>query len=359
MKSPHKVRLGFLGAGWWATANHMPLLAQRDDVELTAVCRLGKSELEQVKERFGFRFATESAEELVRHPGLDAVVVTSPHTLHHEHARLALEQGLHVMCEKPFCTRAADARELVRLARAKDLHLLVPYGWHYKPFIRHAKKWLAEGLLGEVQFALCHMASPIRTLLQGGRFQVEGNSGQAGGVLFEPDPKTWADPTVAGGGYGQAQLSHSTGMLCWLTGLVPETVYALMASPDSRVDLYDALSVKFAGGAIGTVSGAGTVPPVGKAEFQVDLRLFGSEGMLLLDCERTRCELRRHDGRCETMDLAADAGAYTCEGPPNNFIDLVLGKTTENLSPGESAMRSVMLIDAAYRSVVSGQVEKC
>src|SRR5205807_7905591 len=131
------------------------------------------------------------------------------------------------------------------------------------------------------QYVLCHMASPIRGLLRGQGFDAERNSGQSGGVMFQPDPKTWADPVVAGGGYGHAQLSHSTGMLCWLTALVPETVYALMSAPGSKVDLYDALSVKFSGGAIGTVSAAGTVPPIGKAEFQVDLRLFGSEVMLL------------------------------------------------------------------------------
>src|SRR5262245_29787151 len=130
-----KARLGFIGAGWWATANHMPLLARRDDVEMSAVCRLGKAELKRVQETFGFRFATESAEELVSQRDLDAVVVTSPHTLHHEHARLALERGLHVLCEKPMCTRADHARELARLAKEKGLHLLVPYGWHYKPFV--------------------------------------------------------------------------------------------------------------------------------------------------------------------------------------------------------------------------------
>src|SRR5439155_21699458 len=97
MAKTKKVRLGFIGAGWWATANYMPLLAARDDVELVAVCRLGADELRKVKDRFGFAFATESAEELVRHPGLDGVVVASPHTLHHQHARLALTPGLHLM----------------------------------------------------------------------------------------------------------------------------------------------------------------------------------------------------------------------------------------------------------------------
>lgn len=357
MSSPTKVHLGFIGAGWWATANHMPILAQRDDVELTAVCRLGQAELQQVKEKFCFRFATESAAELVRQPGLDAVIVTSPHTLHHEHSLLALQQSLHVMCEKPMCTRADQARELVRLAKEKNRHLLVPYGWHYKPFTQKAKEWLDQGRIGKIEYVLCHMASPIRELLRGGGLAVE-TSGQAGEVLFAPDPKTWADPAIAGGGYGHAQLSHSTGMLFWLTGLAPESAYALMSATGGRVDLYDAISVRFAGGAIGTVSGAGTVPPTGAAQYQVDLRIFGSEGMLLLDMERARLELRRHDGASDRVELAADAGNYTCDGPPHNFVDLVLGKTAINYAPGEAAMRSVELLDAAYRSALSGRVEQ-
>ena len=86
--------------------------------------------------------------------------------------------------------------------------------------------------------------------------------------------------------------------------------------------------------------------------------LTAAEGMLLLDCERARLELRRHDGRREHLDLAPDAGSYSCEGPPHNFVDLVLGKTAVNGSPGEAAMRSVVLLDAAYRSAVSGQAER-
>src|SRR6516225_2520922 len=122
--TPSKVRLGFLGAGWWATANHMPLLAQRDDVEFVGVCRLGAAELARVKEAFGFHFATEDAQALVERPDLDAIIVTSPHTLHHAHAKLALERGLHVLCEKPMCTTGSEARELVRLARQKNVHLV-------------------------------------------------------------------------------------------------------------------------------------------------------------------------------------------------------------------------------------------
>ena len=63
--NPKKARIGFIGAGWWACSNHMPVLAKRPDVELTAVCRLGEEKLNIVKEAFGFRYATQDYRRLL------------------------------------------------------------------------------------------------------------------------------------------------------------------------------------------------------------------------------------------------------------------------------------------------------
>ncbi len=351
-----KARFGFIGAGWWATANHIPVMAARPDVDLVAVCRLGAAELARVKNQFGFQFATEDYRALLAHCELDAVVVTSPHTLHFEHARAALEAGCHVMVEKPMCTRADDARELVRIAREKQRHLLVPYGWHFKPFVQEAKRRLDAGAVGRVEYVLCHMASPIRSLLTGHGLRTGRAAGFAGEELFQPEAPTWADPTIAGGGYGHAQISHSSGMMFWLTGLAARDVFAMMTAPAAPVELYDAITVRFDGGAIGSISGAGTVPEP-QARYQVDLRIFGDDGCLLLDCERARMQIRRHDGDHYTAPLTLDAGVYSCDGPPNNFVDLVLGRTDVNWAPGDAAMRSVELLDAAYRSATSGRLE--
>jgi len=351
-----KVRLGVIGAGWWATSNHLPLLAARDDVEFVGVCRKGADELALIRERFGFAFATEDAAELLERCELDAVIVASPHTIHYEHARAALERGLHVMVEKPMTTRTDHARELVRLADERNLHLLVPYGWHHKPFIQEAKRLLDGHCLGELQYVLCHMASPIGALLRGEPKQLDRIGGQAGESLFAPEPATWADPVIAGGGYGHAQLTHATGMLFWLTPLHAQSVFARMSAPDARVELYDAMTVNFTNGALGAVSGAGTMPRTG-LPYQVDLRLFGANGMLLLDTERARLELHTHDGKQHIAEVDPASGGYECAGPPHNFIDLIVGKTEINHSPGEAALRSVELLDAAYRSAATGQVE--
>ena len=59
MTNSNKAKVGVIGAGWWATTNHLPVLEKRDDIELISVCRKGKTELAQVAERFGFQHATE------------------------------------------------------------------------------------------------------------------------------------------------------------------------------------------------------------------------------------------------------------------------------------------------------------
>lgn len=342
------VRLGFIGAGWWATSNHMPILAARDDVEMAAVCRLGREELRHVRDRFGFAYATEDYLDLLDQP-LDAVVVATPHARHYEHAKAALERGLHVMVEKPMAIKADDAWDLVETARQRNLRLLVPYGWNYAPFVQDAKRLLDEGGIGAIEFAGLTMASPIRRLLAG-RETPHGD-----GDMFRPDSATWADPAVAGGGYGPAQLSHGTGLLFYLTPLRARQVFAFMSGPGSEVELHDAISVRYASGAIGTVAGSAGIP--GRHKFQLDVRLFGSEGMLLIDVERERLELRRDDGRVHNPPVPSGAGDYMCEGPPNRFVDLILGRASDNPSAGEIAARSVELLDAAARSAASGRVE--
>lgn len=354
MPESRKPRIGFIGAGWWATTNHMPVFAARDDVEMAAVCRLGADELQQVKAKFGFETATQDYNELLDME-LDAVVVTSPHSLHHEHALAALKRGLHVMCEKPLTTNAAHSRELVDEANRQGVQLLVPYGWHYAPFIQEAKRRMDDGAVGNIEFVMCHMASPVRNLLEGKRFLSDG--GGEGEVMFEPDAATWADPKVAGGGYALAQMSHSAGMAFWLTKLQAKSVMAMTSAPTSKVELYDAFAVEFTSGAVGSFSGAGNMPE--DTGFQVDVRIFGSEGVMSIDCDRARLAVQRHDGDHFEMELSAYDGEYRGGGPPNNFADILTGKTDTNYAPGWAGAAAIEMIDAAYRSAKSGQRELC
>jgi predicted dehydrogenase len=169
-------------------------------------------------------------------------------------------------------------------------------------------------------------------------------------TIAAPDPRTWQAPEQ-GGGYAHGQITHSSGLMFWLTGLRATEVSCRMTRPNAAVDMYDAASVVFDNGAMGAVSGAATLPDGSK--FQVDVRIFGDEGVLLLDVERERVEVRRHDGKNINLAIPAGAGAYDCDVPPNRFVELIQGHGS-NDSPGEVAACSVELITAMFRSAAQG-----
>ena len=342
----HKARLGFIGAGWWATTNHMPLLAARSDVELVSVCGINPEVLARVQETFGFDHATQDFRELLSQE-LDAVIVATPHRLHAEHASAALNAGCHVLVEKPMCTRASDARRLVTLADQVDRHLLVSYGWHHRPLTVQAKQLMESGVIGSVEHLACHIGSPAKEFLTGVKYRFDDPP------LVAPELENYADPELSHGGYGQTQLSHAVGLVTWLTDLEPDAVYAAMGSGGARVDLHDAVTVHFRGGAVAAISGTAGLP-VG-ARFQLDLRIFGSEGALLYDIDRARLAVFRHDGTNQEMKVGTDDGAYRCDGPPHQLVELALGLTNHNSTPGDIGRRAVEVVHAAYESHATGR----
>jgi predicted dehydrogenase len=348
-----RLRLGIIGAGSWTVASHLPnFAARRDDVEFVGVCRKGPALLEKIRSDWGFQMASEEYRDVLD-AGVDIVLVGSPVGFHHEHAKAALEAGAHVLCEKPFTIDPADARDLAATAERLGRHLVLSYGWNYRPMVREAKRLMEERGIGAVEHVMIHMASVTRELLS--------NTGDYPGAAPEsvPEQATWTDPRLSGGGYGQAQLTHAFGLALWLTGLRGEEVFALMSAPlGAPVELHDALSIRFEGGAIGTTSGGSCHLGSGGNKHQLEMRAIGSEGQLHVDLEREILWLYRGPEDDIRVPLEENAGLYDCDGPPNTLIDLALGKDVENCSPGELGVRTVEILDAAYRSAASGAIEK-
>jgi predicted dehydrogenase len=87
---------------------------------------------------------------LVADADVEAVYVGTPHSHHYQHARLALEAGKHVLCEKAFTTCAAQAEELVKIAREKGLFLMEAVWTRYFPDFRMLSDRVRNGDIGDV-----------------------------------------------------------------------------------------------------------------------------------------------------------------------------------------------------------------
>lgn len=344
-----RARIGVIGAGWWAALNHLPALKANADCEIVAVNRLGAAELAELQRKFDIPRGFEDYRAMLDEVAMDGVVISSPHILHHEHALAALAKGCHILVEKPLTTTAADARDLMQKADAAGKQVIVPYGWNFKDWTDKARALVAAGEIGGIEHVVLQMASALEDLFAGKDMK------ETEGHMFRPPASTWADPARAGG-YGWGQLVHALGLLFRIADLMPSEVFALTGKSPAGVDYYDAAVLRFADGATASVSGSATVPK--HRGFQIDLRLFGTQGMLLLDIERERLEVRRRDGRDTVIDMPPGSGAYSCEKPLATLVDICLGRPVENQSPGRVGMRAVEVLDALYRSAASGRLEK-
>jgi len=344
-----KIRVGIIGAGSWTVASHLPNLARHDDVEFVGVSRKGPELLEKIAIQYGFQVASEDYRDVLA-AGVDVCIVASPSGFHAEHALAALESGAHVMCEKPVTIDPESAWMLARRAEELNKAFVVSFGWNYRPMIQKAKAMMDEGGIGRLEHMTVHMASATRELLSN-----TGSYPQSSPESV-PEQSTWTDPSLSGGGYGQAQLTHALGLAFWLTGARAISGFATMSAPlNAPVELHDAIVYNYDGGGIGVLSGASAHLGANGNKHSLEVRAVGSEGQLLVDVEREAVWLFRN-GEEVHLELSDGDGTYDCIGPIDAVLAAARGDEYINQSPAELGARVVEALDIAYRSAATGQV---
>jgi predicted dehydrogenase len=83
---------------------------------------------------------------------IDFVVIVTPNSSHFAIAKSAMENGIHVVCDKPLTTDSNDAEELARLSADKDLFFCVTYTYTGYPVVKHLREMIAKGDLGDIRF---------------------------------------------------------------------------------------------------------------------------------------------------------------------------------------------------------------
>jgi predicted dehydrogenase len=154
-------------------------------------------------------------------------------------------------------------------------------------------------------------------------------------------------------------VTHALGIALSLApGLRGRSAFAFMSSPlDAPVELHDAISVRFANGAIGSIAGGSEHHGPDNERHKVEVRLIGSKGNFHLCLDREL--VWRYRGPTDNVMLPVEPGdgMYDCIGPVNALVAFAKGDAgAVNRSPGELGARTVEILEAAYRSAASGQV---
>ena len=145
------IKVSICGFGYWGP-NLYRNFAANQKFEVTAVSD-PLAECRDKARRLSDRLALfAEARELIDSGICDAVAIATPVATHYDLAAHALRRGLHVLVEKPLCTRADEAAELVALAEREGRILLVDHVFVFHNAVRELKRLAASGALGTVSY---------------------------------------------------------------------------------------------------------------------------------------------------------------------------------------------------------------
>lgn len=161
------MKIGTIGSGF-IVRTILSKVAVTEGIECAAVYSRKQETGRKLADEFGVSKVYTDLDELCSDSDLDFIYVASPNSLHYAHVKKALEHGKNVMCEKPFVPTAAEADELIALAKEKDLYLIEMITTLYHPHFAWVKEHLPDiGKLQMVHATFCQYSSRYDTLLEG------------------------------------------------------------------------------------------------------------------------------------------------------------------------------------------------
>jgi UDP-N-acetyl-2-amino-2-deoxyglucuronate dehydrogenase len=334
------VRVGLVGAG--RVAQHYKKILDSGDVSgfaIVGVCDIKAEVAAELAAHWNCRSYIDYFA-MLREARPDLVLVLTPSGRHHQHVRIALENGCNVLVEKPAAMLPAEAREMSRLAKEKQLMLGVAFQNRFNPAIQCLRRAVQSKRFGKI------ITATIR--LRWCRNQDYYEDGWHG---------TWAQD----GGVINQQAIHHVDALNWLMGPV-NSVCAAIANRLNQLEAEDTMiaSLKFADGSLGTIEATTAARP---QDFEASLSVVGEKGLVVVGgIALNKIETWKF---VEAIDGDDEVAARYSEEVPNGYglshgrllqetIDRLITGDIDAPVPVEGCIATTELIHALYSSHETG-----
>ncbi len=144
------IKIGLAGYGKGGRIYNAPIISSVPGLKIKKIMTSSEDNISAAKKNFPKAEIISKFTEITKDPNIDLVVITTPNHLHKDLATKALKAGKHVVVEKPFTPTAAEADELIELARKKNLIITVNHNRRWDSDFQTIKKLLTEKKLGEI-----------------------------------------------------------------------------------------------------------------------------------------------------------------------------------------------------------------
>lgn len=350
MTEQRKVRWGVIGAGGIADRRTIPGMILAKNAELTAVMELNLSRARELREKYGAKYAFDSADELLRCAEIDAVYIATPVVCHWEQVRKAAAAKKHILIEKPVALTVAEGKKLLKICR--DAGVLTASGFMMRYHGYHQK---------------------FRELVQSGRLgQIVSCRAQL--TCWYPDmPGNWRQAVATSGGGSLMDMGiHCIDLLQYITGSRAKWIAAFADTKTFSYEVEDSASALFQleNGVNCYVDANFNIPD---AAAECRMELYGTKGSILasgtisqveggsvrviLSDDSLAYDARQDRGGADAAGIAAKfSNMYQKE--IESFSDSILNGTPVEV-PMEDALQVQSVIESAYRSAKTKTFAAC
>jgi len=177
------INAGIVGLGWWGRTL-VEAVSGGQSSEINFVAGSARTHTDDLKAFAGqHQFALyDSYEKLLAHPGLDAVVLATPHSLHVEQVIAAARARKHVFCEKPFALTRVEAKKAVAAVKRAKVTLGLGYNRRWHPEMTKLRKQIDSGELGVILHVEATMTFPNALSLKADAWRASKEETPCGGL---------------------------------------------------------------------------------------------------------------------------------------------------------------------------------
>ena len=354
---------GVIGAtGYIGTPYRQEMRGAPDAARIVALCARRRDRLEAAARADGCSFITDDWRQVVDHPEVDLVVVTTPDRLHREPALAAAAAGKHLFCDKPVGADVGEAYEIWRAYRDRGLAHYVPYWTRYEPKFRRVKELVDSGALGALKMIVYRWHNPRPAAIpftwrDDASLSTAGSIADVGSHAY--DAVRWLIGSEARRVVVQADVlappKPDLGPIDLTEALEWSGANAASAAPRTRAGTaydYGAIIWEFHNGAVGAML-LSHVPALRKG-LAPELELHGSEASVSIDRVRHTVNLVGPDGDVSVEDLP--------ETRVNRWANFVLPALAERAAGNDSdhpglydGWRTQVFTEAAVASAKRGE----
>ncbi len=320
------VKVAMIGLGWWGKKMTAVLKKAHADIEIICAAEPNPAGADFAKEN-GFAYY-ENYKDALKHPGVEAVILATPHSLHAEQIKLAVAAKKHIFCEKPLALTKKGAELAVNLCKKNKLVLGMGHERRWDPPIAKMLAMARSGELGRIQ-------------------QIEGNFSHDKFTTL--DKKNWRlNKKEAPVGGMTATGIHLTDLSAALLGPAKD-LRVSCESLSSKIPQGDTMSVhiRFKGGGTSYVSASLAMPFISR------FAVFGSKGWIEI---RDKAHVESPAGWVVTSAMAG--GPITVvEIPPAEPVKdnlVAFARAIRKLEPyqitGKDLINNIAILEAIIKS---------